>query len=200
MIIAFKKKASTIFEAAVHAKVVDEVNKRMEEQQKEVEASKEEFQKEIKRVLKPNGSAIHVLPTASWRFWSWISHCCNWFKIIYKLAIGFGKVENSLNNDSEIVIKTKKALSQKSLLDLFISKLLISPHGARGNSLTEIYYFSRFFWVPFYKRTGWKIIAYYPNQLFYTDYLILGVNLNVKFRHFLSYALGSSCMIFVLKK
>ena len=43
----FKKKASTIFEAAVHAKVVDEVNKRMETQQKEVEASKEEFQKDL---------------------------------------------------------------------------------------------------------------------------------------------------------
>ena len=43
----FKKKASTIFEAAVHAKVVDEVNKRMEKQQKEVEASKEEFQKDL---------------------------------------------------------------------------------------------------------------------------------------------------------
>ena len=43
----FKKKASTIFEAAVHAKVVDEVNKRMEEQAKEVDASKDEFQKEL---------------------------------------------------------------------------------------------------------------------------------------------------------
>ena len=43
----FKKKASTIFEAAVHAKVVDEVNKRMEEQQKEVDAGKDEFQQEL---------------------------------------------------------------------------------------------------------------------------------------------------------
>jgi len=43
----FKKKASTIFEAAVHAKVVEEVNVRMEEQQKEMEAGKEEFQKEL---------------------------------------------------------------------------------------------------------------------------------------------------------
>ena len=43
----FKKKAKTIFEAAVHAKVVDEVNERMEEQNKEVEASKDEFQKEL---------------------------------------------------------------------------------------------------------------------------------------------------------
>ena len=43
----FKKKASTIFEAAVHAKVVDEVNKRMEKQQKEVDAGKDEFQQEL---------------------------------------------------------------------------------------------------------------------------------------------------------
>ena len=43
----FKKKASTIFEAAVHAKVVDEVNARMEEQAKEVEAESAEFQKEL---------------------------------------------------------------------------------------------------------------------------------------------------------
>jgi len=43
----FKKKASTIFEAAVHAKVVDEVNARMEEQAKEQEAGSQEFQKEL---------------------------------------------------------------------------------------------------------------------------------------------------------
>ena len=43
----FKAKASTIFEAAVHAKVVDEVNARMEEQAKEQEAGSQVFQKEL---------------------------------------------------------------------------------------------------------------------------------------------------------
>jgi len=43
----FKEKATTIFEAAVHAKVVDEVNARMEEQAKEQEAGSQEFQKEL---------------------------------------------------------------------------------------------------------------------------------------------------------
>ena len=43
----FKEKATTIFEAAVHAKVVDEVNARMVEQAKEQEASSQEFQKEL---------------------------------------------------------------------------------------------------------------------------------------------------------
>ena len=43
----FKTKATTIFEAAVHAKVVDEVNARMEQQAKEQEAGSAEFQKEL---------------------------------------------------------------------------------------------------------------------------------------------------------
>jgi hypothetical protein len=43
----FKSKATTIFEAAVHAKVVDEVNARMEQQTKEQEAGSQEFQKEL---------------------------------------------------------------------------------------------------------------------------------------------------------
>jgi len=43
----FKSKATTIFEAAVHAKVVDEVNARMEQQAKEQEAGSKEFQKEL---------------------------------------------------------------------------------------------------------------------------------------------------------
>jgi len=43
----FKQKASTIFEAAVHAKVVDELNTRLEEQSKENEAQSTEFQKEL---------------------------------------------------------------------------------------------------------------------------------------------------------
>ena len=43
----FKTKATTIFEAAVHAKVVDEVNTRMEQQAKEQEAGSQEFQKEL---------------------------------------------------------------------------------------------------------------------------------------------------------
>ena len=33
-----------------------------------------DFQKEILRVLKPDGSAIHVLPTSSWRLWSNLTH------------------------------------------------------------------------------------------------------------------------------
>jgi len=32
------------------------------------------FQDEIRRVLKPDGVAIHVLPSVSWRFWTNLTH------------------------------------------------------------------------------------------------------------------------------
>jgi predicted SAM-dependent methyltransferase len=30
----------------------------------------DEFQKEIQRVLKPGGCAIHIMPSGNWRFWT----------------------------------------------------------------------------------------------------------------------------------
>jgi len=33
-----------------------------------------EFQKELHRVIKPGGLAIHVVPSASWRFWTNLTH------------------------------------------------------------------------------------------------------------------------------
>jgi SAM-dependent methyltransferase len=37
-----------------------------------------ELQEEIRRVLAPGGLAVHLLPTASWRFWTHLAHlfCC----------------------------------------------------------------------------------------------------------------------------
>jgi SAM-dependent methyltransferase len=33
-----------------------------------------EFQKEIQRVVKPEGRVVHVVPSSSWRFWTNIAH------------------------------------------------------------------------------------------------------------------------------
>lgn len=33
-----------------------------------------EFESEIKRVLKPTGIAVHIVPTTAWRFWTLITH------------------------------------------------------------------------------------------------------------------------------
>jgi len=40
-----------------------------------------EFQTEIQRVLKPNGIAVHALPTCCWTLWSSITHMLKWWKL-----------------------------------------------------------------------------------------------------------------------
>jgi SAM-dependent methyltransferase len=117
------------------------------------------FQKEIHRILKPEGSVLHVLPSSSWRFWTNISH----------------------------VAKTWWPLP--------------GVHGEHaGNSLAEIYYFSRRWWTRLFAETGWRIVSQDTTGLFYTGASIMDSRLNIDLRRKMSRVCGSSCNVFVLKK
>jgi len=117
-----------------------------------------EFQKEIHRVLKPDGCVIHFLPSSSWRIWTSITHLLKWWTI------------------------------PKS-------------HGEHaGNSLTEVFCLSRRWWTGMFHETGWTVVSQHSNRLFYTGYSIMDSRLPLRTRHKLSYILGGSCNIFVLRK
>ena len=117
-----------------------------------------DFQKEIHRVLKPDGYAIHVVPSGSWRFWTNITEIMKFWSI---------------------------------------PKI----HGEHaGNPITEIFYFSRKWWMQLFRDTGWTVAAYYPNKLYYTGHSIMDYRLSINTRNKLSRILGSSCHIFVLAK
>lgn len=116
-----------------------------------------EFQKEIHRVLMPDGVVLHVLPSSSWSVWHSIAHILRYWTIP-------------------------------------------GPHGEQaGNSLTEIYYFSRLWWTRLFRETGWTVMVQDSNRLFYTGCGIMDSRLNISIRTKLSYVLGSACNIFVLK-
>ena len=117
-----------------------------------------EFQKEIHRVLKPDGVVLHVLPSGSWRLWTNITHLLKYWTI--------PRVHGEL----------------------------------AGNSLTEIYYFSRRWWARLFRRTGWAILAQDSNGLFYTGTSIMDSRLNFRIRSKLSRVLGGSCNIFIARK
>jgi SAM-dependent methyltransferase len=74
-------------------------------------------------------------------------------------------------------------------------------HGEHaGNSLTEIYYFSRRWWLRLFRGCGWTVVAQDSNRLFYSGNCIMDCRLNIKIRRKLSRVLGSSCHIFVMRK
>jgi len=152
----------------------------------------EEFQEEIKRVLKPNGTAVHILPTGSWRFWTAITYYPYLVKQLLYL----------LKRDPRSDIPVEESRDQKSW-EIFLKKwrkIFPGRHGERGNIFTELYLFSRFGWIKLFRKTGWRVETCHPAGLFYTGGLILGRLLSIRTRYLASRFLGSSCLIYVLKE
>ena len=85
-------------------------------------------------------------------------------------------------------------------LTAYIRKDPPKVHGEIAKShFTEIYYFSKFFLNKFFTRSGWKVVFCKTNKLFYTGHSILDGKLPIKFRRYISYFLGSACIIYKLK-
>jgi ubiquinone/menaquinone biosynthesis C-methylase UbiE len=153
------------------------------------------FQAELHRVLKPDGIAIHLLPSASWRIWTSLAH----YPWVAKAAIGsfLPKRGNSASHDVEVVERAAKRRSVGALLSL----VLLSPrHGEVGNAFSEVWHFSRHRWTPLFEATGWRIVSRSSNRLFYTGYAVLAWQLGLPARRRLSGILGSSCLVYVLEK
>lgn len=157
----------------------------------------EDFQIEIQRVLKSGGVAIHVLPTATWRFWTNISFYMVRAKQILSIATG-GK----RNSTETFVSETKDQAPSANLtfIQTLFKAMLPPAHGAIGNSVTQLYGFSRFRWIRLFTKTGWSVTDCLPNRLFYTGHLLCGSLFTIRFRHWSSYLMGSSCLIYVLTK
>mgnify|MGYP003972900797 FL=1 len=146
------------------------------------------FQSELKRVLKKDGLCIHLMPSGSWRFWTNITY---YLRVLKKLF--FPDKRNSLFVTTGT--DDYKSRGKRTLL----SKAFPSLHGEKGNFITEIYYFSRFYWSSFFSSNEWHLLKVNGNKLFYTGNSIFGSFLSIKGRNILHYILGSSCNIFVLK-
>lgn len=156
------------------------------------------FQSEIKRVLKSNGSVIHILPSGTWRLWS---NICHYFIHPKKILIQLNPKKKTVDKYiTEFHPSTLDKHQRNSTISQRLIKAFIpNRHGAHGNFLTEIYIFSRLHWMLFFNNTGWEIEKVKSNKLFYTGVGILGTYLPINYRKLFRYFLGSSCYIYILK-
>ena len=159
-----------------------------------------EFQNEMKRVLKANGLALHIVPSGTWRFWTNVAHYLFMIKFLSKVA--WDKITSSSysTNRNEMEVLAMMRLERMSTLEA-IKKGIIPPrHGEKGSALSEIYYFSRRNWLSLFKESGWRVEKVFSNKLIYTGHMIVGPLLPMSCRRKLSYVLGGSCHIFKLRK
>ncbi len=146
------------------------------------------FQRELQRVLKPGGLALHILPSSSWRFWTNLAYYPH---LARRLAQKFFIKPESEARGEESTMAGKRNLLQT---------LLPPRHGEVGNFLSEIYWFSRWRWQRLFRTAGWRVVDYQRSGLFYTGYVLLGLKLGLNVRQSLSYFMGSACHVFALKR
>jgi SAM-dependent methyltransferase len=137
----------------------------------------EEFQRELQRVLKKGGVAVHLLPSAGWRFWTNVAFYARLPKEVW---------------DSHDTMRGRLYNLRRGLMP--------PRHGERGNSLTELYTFSLRAWLKLFEAAGWTVERTGVNRLFYTGYDIFDSALPLRARRLMSYALGSACNVVCLRR
>lgn len=147
---------------------------------------------ELKRVLRPGGRMVHIVPSASWRFWTSLTAFPDAPFLALRtlrdprLRIGqMGKASRSLVR-----------LHRASLR--FLSPLAFRRHGEWGNAFTELRSFGRKAWCQYFFRQGYDILKAESVPLFYTGALLLDSRLTLGQRQSLSRWLGASCHLFVV--
>lgn len=151
------------------------------------------LQAEMKRVLKPDGYCVHLMPTGAWRFWTNVAH---YTELIQRL----------LGLSPRLVPRgfSKPAISDvMSVLRLMASTAkhyaVVPRHGETGNALSEIFTFSSRHWKKHFADQRYTIDEASPIRLFYTGHMVLGPRLDLETRQKVSKWLGSACMIYVVR-
>lgn len=146
--------------------------------------------KETKRVIKPNGVIIHLIPSSTWRFWTILAHYPYIIVRLFNMIFVKEKIIKNVNIENfEITSKHPNLLS----------KFFPQPHGEFSSAITELFYFSKFYWKKKFLSHDLKIEKTESNQIFYTGYHLLKYHFK-KIRFVLSKIIGGSCNIFILRK
>lgn len=163
--------------------------------------------REIIRVLRSDGLAIHYVPTSAWRGWSLVAFYPALMRdalrrVAHRLApdrSGPAAVPSVPVAQAGSVLPAPKH-RHTSVLRKVLCRIVPRAHGAVGTSVSELVRFSRQSWDCFFTSCGWHIVTYSLNGLFLTGDMMLGHRLPIERRKRLSRALGCTAHLYVLKR
>ncbi len=148
---------------------------------------------ETRRVLKPGGYCIHVMPTGAWRFWT---NLANYIELIQRLVflsprlLPRGISRNALARVKHAFGETRAIVKQYAK---------VPRHGETGNAISEIHTFSAGYWLRHFKSQKFLVDECGPIGLFYTGHLVLGALMPLVVRQRLAKVLGSSCYLYKVR-
>lgn len=144
---------------------------------------------EIRRVLKPGGMAIHILPSTAWRFWTNLTH----YPYVLKFAL---TSKQSIPTHGELA-SPGGVLKKRGLFGAIRRALFPGPHGEYPSSLVELYTFSTRRWRRVFRDGGFNVVQVQPGSLFYTGYGLMS-RASITTRRRLAAFLGSATHVYVM--
>jgi SAM-dependent methyltransferase len=144
---------------------------------------------EFRRVLKPGGRCIHVLPSVAWRAWTLASGYPAAAVVTGRLVMelirppaGTGRLDQALRNVRSIA-----------------ADVLPLGHGVAKDAFSELWTFSTAAWVSRFKQNGFVVEHVKPVSIFYTGHMLLGPSLELQRRKRLAAILGSANYMYVMR-
>jgi SAM-dependent methyltransferase len=156
------------------------------------------FHAEIKRVLKPGGRAVHVVPTTAWRFWTCVLHypdnvLSRGWRLVTRPALSAAEAVAAAR--PSVVVGATHAPQSKMARWLRLPPRI----GEQGNVISEHFLFSDTGWRRSFKQHGFDTVLAVPNGIFYTGHMFLSSKVSLPARRWLSRFLGSAGRAYVLQ-
>ncbi len=155
---------------------------------------------EMRRVLRPSGVAVHLLPNPQWRFISLLSYypgqAIDLLRVLRRRLLGPQAEPAAILSDAQ----TSVPVAPRSLGSKIRARLLPPTHGAVGTPLTELSRYSKRQWDRYFTGTGWTIAHYGNNGMLASGDYLLGRALPPALRKALGKAIGGIAHIYVLRR
>ena len=148
---------------------------------------------EIRRVMRPGATCVHVLPTDAWRLWTMLAAFPDG---VQKAAL----VVRERKRGGPLLARAGRAFG----VTLAVLRSLFHPfvqgrHGERGIILSELWLFRPTVWRRNFQKNGFDVVHDEPMGLYYSGYFVLGANWSLEKRARLAKRLGSACHLFELR-
>jgi SAM-dependent methyltransferase len=146
---------------------------------------------EIRRVLRPAGVALHVVPTSNWRLWTSVIH---YAALPRNVGWKLKRASQAVNGHGVPAFNHQIGWGQRLL------NALVAPrHGEFGNRLSEYLLFRPAAWRRRFEAHGWQVEAVDPLGLAYSGYSLFATRLSISARTWSARIIGSSTVLFVLR-
>lgn len=144
---------------------------------------------EIARVLVPGGVAIHVLPSASWRFWTALVHYPHLSVKAFQRLCGRRIPAPSVASAAAPTAKKKRSRLRAVLIP--------APLGFGSNVFAEWIGFRQSSWRRVFLAAGYRVVSSRRGPLFYTGFL-MAPRLPISLRRLFAHLLGPACFVWTM--